>query len=139
MRRISILLAVAAILIAAVVGYTFKLRYQRDASRKAIPAPEIGELYEALANKGWHYEKDDPQTNRPITKVLAKSAQIVKDPYTFELRDMTLRLYAKDGASYTFVETDKALFDEGSGLMKSQGPVSIIMNVPRHRMRRTAS
>ena len=130
MRRISLLLAVAAILLAAVVGYTFRLRYQRDAARKAMPAPVIGESYEALANQGWHYEKDDPQTNRPVTKVLAKSAQIVKDPYTFELREMTLRLYAKDGTSYTFVKTDKALFDEGSGVMKSQGPVSIIMNVP---------
>ncbi len=130
MRRISLLLAVAAVLLAAVVGYTFRLRYQRDAARKVLPAPEIAAALEAVANQGWHYEKDDPQTNRPITKVLAKSAQIVKDPYTFELRDMALRLYAKDGTSYTYVKTDKALFDEGSGVMKSQGPVFIIMNVP---------
>jgi len=130
MRRISLLLAVAAVVIAAVVGYTFKLRYQRDASRKAIPAPEIAAALEAVANKGWHWWKKDTDTNKLIADVRAKSARIVKDPYTFELHDMTLRLYAKDGNSYTFVQTDKALFDEGSGVMKSQGPVLIIMHVP---------
>ena len=130
MRRISGFLAVAAILIAIVVAYTYKLRLDADAKRKAIPTPEIAAALEAVANKGWHWWKHDPDTNKLISDVKARSAQIVKDPYTFELRGMTLRLYAKDGASYTFIKTDKALFDEGSGVMRSQDPVLIIMHVP---------
>ena len=78
-------------------------------SEKPFPLPKIDAALEALANKGWHYSKDDPQTNRPMTRVTAKSAQIVKDPYTFGLRGMVLRLYAKDGASYTFVHYQQSL------------------------------
>lgn len=130
MRRISVLLAFAAILLSAVVAYTYKLRVQKDSTRPLAPAPEIKNGYEALANMGWHYEKDDPQTNKPVVKVTAKSFEATHDPSTFELKDLALRLYNKDGSSYTYVNSGRALFNEGSGVLKSEGPVSIIMNVP---------
>lgn len=130
MRRISVLLAFAALLLSAVVGYTYKLRVEKDKKRPALPAPVIDEKLEALAKAGWHWQKDDPQTNKPVVRVEAASFQGVHQPSTFELKDVKLRIYNKDASSYTYVKSGEALFNEASGVLKSDGPVSIIMNVP---------
>jgi lipopolysaccharide export system protein LptA len=130
MRRISVLLAFAAILLSAVVAYTYKLRVDTERKRPVLPVPAIDTALEALAKSGWHWQKDDPQTNRPIVRVEAKSFQGAHEPSTFELTDVRLRLYDKDAGSYTYVRSGHALFDEASGVLKSAGPVSIIMNVP---------
>jgi lipopolysaccharide export system protein LptA len=130
MRRISLLAAIAAVFLSAVVGYTYKLRVDKEKQHRALPRPAIRVGYEARAPSGWQYQKDDPQTNKPVVRVTAKSFQATHDPSTFELHDLALRLYNKDGSSYTYVKSDKALFDERSGLLKSDGPVHIVMNVP---------
>jgi lipopolysaccharide export system protein LptA len=133
MRRISLMAAVAAVFLSGVVGYTYKLRADRDKERRAAPAPHIKVGYEARAPSGWQYQKDDPQTNKPVVRVTAKSFEATHDPSTFELHDLALRLYNKDGSSYTYVKSGKALFDERSGLLKSDGPVNMVMNVPADR------
>lgn len=130
MRRISLLLATVAFLITAAVGYTYKLRLDKIKSTHALPPPKIKTGYEAQAPTGWHYAKDDPQTGKPIVRVEAKSFQATHDPSTFELQALALRLYNKDGGSYTYVKTDHALFNEGSGILKADGPVSMVINVP---------
>jgi lipopolysaccharide export system protein LptA len=130
MRRISVLLGFAALLLSAVVGYTYKLRLDKDKKRPTLAVPAIDTALEALANSGWHWQKDDPQTNRPIVRVEAKSFQGAHQPSTFELQDVRLRLYDKDAGTYTYVRSGQALFNEASGVLKSDGPVSIIMNVP---------
>jgi lipopolysaccharide export system protein LptA len=129
MRRISILLAFAVISLAAIVGYTYSLRVEKSRKHAAHPTPKIEKGYEALASGGWTYDKYDPTTNKRIVHVTAKSFQATSDPSTFELHQLALRLY-KNGSSYTYVKSDSALFDERSGVLKSQGPVFIIMNVP---------
>ncbi|MBV9301212.1 MAG: LPS export ABC transporter periplasmic protein LptC [Acidobacteriaceae bacterium] len=130
MRRISVLLAFAAILLSALVAYTYRLRVEKEKKRPPIPAPAIDTKLEALAKSGWHWQKDDPQTNKPIVRAEARSFEAAHQPSSFELKDVGLRLYAKDASSYTYVRSREALFDEGSGVLKSDGPVSIIMNVP---------
>ena len=130
MRRISVVLAFAAILLSAAVGYTYKLRRDAVARSHIIPPPQIAPRYEATSPQGWHYQKDDPQTNKPVVKVEAASAQATHDPSTFEIHGLALRLYDKDASSYTYVKSDKAFFDERSGLLKSDGPVYIVINVP---------
>ena len=129
MRRTSLLLAVAAVLIAVVVGYTYWLRL-KSTNKHVAPAPKVASGIEGVARSGWHYQKDDPQANRPIIRVDADSFQATKDPSTFELHALALRLYNKKAASYTLVKSESGLFDERSGLLKSEGAVSIIMNVP---------
>src|SRR4051794_35155219 len=133
MRRISIPLAVAAIALAIAVAYTYRLRLLKDLRAKVAAAPDIKNGYESVAPTGWRYQKDDPQSGKPVVRVDAKSFQATHDPSTFELHDLSLRLYAKSGENYTFVKTTRALFDERSGLMKSEGPVRIVMNVPEDR------
>ncbi len=130
MRRTSILLLFAAVLASAFVGYTWKLRLDKQRKQHVAPSPQIKNGYEATASSGWLSWKDDPQTNKHIYRVQAKSFQATHDPSTFELRDLALRLYDKAGTSYTYVKSERALFDERSGVMKSDGPVSIVMNVP---------
>ena len=130
MRRFSVFLAVALVLISLVVGYTLKVRLERARKAHLPAAPPIKTGYEGVANSGWRYQKDDPQTNKPIVRVDAAAFEGTHDPSTFELKDVRLRLYDKKASSYTYVISGRALFDEGSGTLKSDGPVYMVINVP---------
>ncbi len=130
MRRYSLLLAIALLLISGVVGYTLKLRIEKARAAHVRPAPRIKTGDEGLAPSGWQYSKSDPQTNKPIVRVVAKAFEGTHDPSTFELKGVGLRIYHKTASSYTYVKTEQALFDEGSGVLKSEAPVFIVMNVP---------
>ncbi len=132
MRRFSLLLAAAAVLVAFVVGLTYQLRSQIG-GRHTAPTPNIQPSTETVANNGWEYKKDDPQTNKPVVIVHAKSLEATQAPATFKLRGLELRLFHKNGESYTYVQGDSALFDEVSGSLKSEGPISIVMNVPHDK------
>jgi lipopolysaccharide export system protein LptA len=130
MRRISVLLALAAVLLSGAVAYTLKLRIAQARKARVAPAPQIAVGYEAKSPDGWTENKDDPQTGKPIVRLRADSAEATHDPSTLEIHGLALRLYDKSASSYTYVRCEKGLFDERSGLLKSQGPVSIVMNVP---------
>jgi lipopolysaccharide export system protein LptA len=133
MRRISVLLAGAVILLTFVVAYTYKLSVDRSRRRHALPAPQIANKYKGEALRGWEWNSDDPQTNKPVVRATAKSYHATDSPSTLEIRGLALRLYDKKASSYTFVKSDLALLDEGSGMLKSSGPVTIVMNVPADR------
>ena len=130
MRRTSSLLAFAAILLTAAVAYTYKLRLDNDIRHKVHAAPQVRTGDETVADRGWVWDKDDPQTNKPVVRLRARSVRATKDPSTFELHEMALRLYEKTGATYTYVRSGAALYDEKSRVMRSEGPVTIIRNVP---------
>lgn len=132
MRRLSVFLAVAAVLLAILIGYTLEQRLTRLRNAHAAAAPPIRPGSEALATE-WNYNKSDDKTGRPIVRVHAKSFEATHDPSTFELHDLSLRLYSTDGQSYTYVRSERALFDEKSELMKSAGPVSLVINVPANK------
>jgi lipopolysaccharide export system protein LptA len=129
MRRISVFLAIAAILLVGAVGYTYKLRLDKARARRAVPVPQIKVGDEGIA-QDWHEEKTDDKTGKPIMRAVAASFEGTHDPSTFELKGVRIKLYDKNAGSYTYVKSDKALFNEGSGLLTSQGPVHIIINVP---------
>jgi len=133
MRRYSLLLAVAFLLISAGVGYTLKVRIDKARAARVTPIPAIRPVDEGLAPSGWQWKKEDPQTNKIVVKVDAESFEGTHDPSTFELTGVRLRLYEKTGAAYTYVKTQKALFDEGSGVLKSEAPVYIVRDVPADR------
>ncbi len=130
MRRYSLVLAAALLVISAVVGYTLKLRLDKARAAHVFAPPAIRTVDEGVAPSGWRYQKDDPQTNRPIVKVDARTFEGTHDPSTFELKGVALRLYNKSGSSYTYVKSEQALFDEGSGVLKSQAPVYMVIDVP---------
>ena len=130
MRRFSILLGVAALVLAAVVGYTYSRRLDRGAARIAQPPPALPIRFDAAGDSGWVYRKSDPNTHQPIVRAEARAYQRVKEPSTSLVEGLKLRLYNKLGTVYTFVECEKAVFDEASGVMTTDGAVSIIMQVP---------
>jgi lipopolysaccharide export system protein LptA len=130
MRRLSIILGLAALALAAVVGYTYSRRLDRGAARVVAPPPALPVDIDAAGNSGWVYHKSDPITHQPIVRAEARAYQRIKEPSTSRVEGLKLRLYNKLGTLYTFVECDKALFDEASGVMTTDGAVSIIMKVP---------
>ncbi len=129
MRRFSLLLAIAVLLLSGLVGYTYRLRIEKERSEKGRPRPEMALNLEAQA-KGWHWQKDDPDTNKPVVRVDASAFVAVQQPYTFRLQEVKLRLYDKGGSTYTYVRTASGIFDQWSGVLKSEAPVTIIMHVP---------
>jgi lipopolysaccharide export system protein LptA len=129
MRRYSLFLAVALVAISALVGYTLKLRLDKARAAHVFKPPAIKPVDEGVAPTGWEYKEDDPQTG-PVVRVNARSYEGTRDPSTFELKGVVLRLYDKKGKSYTYVKTEQALFDEGSGILKSEAPVYLVINVP---------
>lgn len=129
MRRISSILAVAALLLAVAVGYTYKLRRERDEAKKHEATPQIRKGIEHLAHV-WTYDSSDPKTGQPVVHLEAQISLAMSDPSTLELHDLKIRLYDKQGGKYTFVSGPKATFDERSGVLKSAGNVHIVVNVP---------
>lgn len=130
MRRLSMLLGLAALVLAAVVGYTYSKRLDRGAARIVAPPPALPVHIDAAGNNGWVYRKSDPITHQPIVRAEARAYQRIKEPSTSLVDGLKLRLYNKLGTFYTFVECEKAVFDEASGVMTTDGAVSIIMKVP---------
>ncbi len=129
MRRISVPLAIAALVVSLIVAYTYRVRVLRRQHDHPVPAPHIQEKLETVA-RVWVYDKDDPNTNKPVVRARAGSLDGTKDPATLALKDVRLRLYSKDGTQYTYVSSARAFFDERSGILKSDAPVTIVMNIP---------
>jgi lipopolysaccharide export system protein LptA len=130
MRRASSLLAIAAILIIGIVGFTYSLRRGKAHHSARGMSTVLTSSEDGVAPQGWRYDKDDPQTNRPVVRLYAASFRATNNPSTFELHGLALKLFNKKDANYTYIKAAKALFDERSEVMKSDGPVSIVMNVP---------
>ncbi len=130
MRRASFFLALAVILITAVVGITYSIRRAHARHKLRPPSVALKPSEDGIAPLGWKYDKDDPQTNRPVVRLYAASFRATNNPSTFELHGLALKLFNKKDANYTYIKADKALYDERSEIMTSDGPVSIVMNVP---------
>src|SRR6185312_15727629 len=130
MRRISVLLAGAVILLTVAVAYTYKLSLDRNRREHPAPIPHIAKKYKGEALSGWRYNTDDPKTNEPVVRATAKSYHATDNPSTLDIQGLHLRLYDKKAASYTYVTSDQAVLDEASQVLRSAGPVTIVMNVP---------
>ena len=130
MRRFSLFLALAVLVLSGAIGYTYKLRADKARRSPRQAAPEVRRGYEAVASSGWRWDKDDPVTNKPMVRVYAKAFQATHDPSTFELHGLALKLFNKDASAYTYISTDQAFFNEGSEQLKSDDLVRIVMNVP---------
>ena len=130
MRRASSLFALAAIFIMAVVGITYAIRRAEVRHKKRDRPPNLQVSEDGLALQGWRYSKDDPETNKPVARLYADSFRATNNPSAFELHGLALKQFNKKDANYTYIKAEKALFDERSEVMTSDGPVSIVMNVP---------
>jgi lipopolysaccharide export system protein LptA len=130
MRRASFLLAFAVILLSAFVAITYSVRRAHASHKPHLLSTALKPSEQGIAPLGWKYDKDDPKTNRPVVRLYAASFRATNDPSTFELHGLALKLFNKKDANYTYIKADKALFDERSEVMTSEGPVTIVTNVP---------
>jgi lipopolysaccharide export system protein LptA len=130
MRRLSVLLGLAAIILSAIVGYTYSQRTKSGTGSAPTPPPAMPPSLEATGSGGWVYKRSNAITHQPEVRAAARAYSRIKEPSTSLVEDLKLRLYNKEGSSYTYVQSSKAVFDEASGVMTSDGDVAIIMNVP---------
>ncbi len=73
------------------------------------------------STQGWHYIKDDPATKHHLLTVSSDRFRIGKQPHTFELEGVTVRVYTRNGAGYRVIRSDKAIVDE-NGHTLTYGP-----------------
>jgi len=126
MRRLRWLILAAISVILVAVGATYygrMTRMREDAPRR----PEPLQSGIDLAAEGWHIRKTDH--GRPIVEVKARSFRQVKEPLSFELEGVELKLFHDDGESYDQVETARATYDESAGTLYSEGQVQITKGV----------
>jgi hypothetical protein len=69
---------------------------------------------------GWVYRRSNAITHQPEVRAEARAYSRVKEPSTSLVEDLKLRLFNKQGSTYTYVQSAKAVFDEASGIMTSE-------------------
>jgi lipopolysaccharide export system protein LptA len=126
MRPVRWLILVTISIIIVAVGATYYGRMTR--MRENAPGrPEPLKSGIDLSAEGWHIRKTDH--GRPVVEVKARSFQQVKEPSSLQLEGVELKLFHEDGQSYDQVETAKASYDEGTGVLYSEGQVQITRGV----------
>lgn len=119
-----ILIVILAILVS--VGYLYTS--QREAQLGSAPAapPSLPGNISTKAD-GWYWSKSD--NNRTVVEVRAKEFQQNTQTQRFELQDVDLKLFHKDGNGYDAVKSARAEFDMASGTMFSEGDVEMRMGL----------
>lgn len=128
MRRFAsllFLLAMAAIALYVVKAYRDRIAEQK---RRAPAAPDsLPQQVHATASD-WTWEKSSG--DGPAVSVKARHFRQIREPDQFELEGLELRIYRKDGKTYDYVRSDRAVFDLAEATLFSEGEAQIIMGVP---------
>lgn len=116
--------------LAAVTAFTAATYYiQRKAQRAARPkasAPLPANISATADYWTWELK----QGELPKVTVRARSFQQVKEPSSFLLEGVEMRVYAADGGSYSLIKSARASFDTSSGELYSEGEVDITTGIP---------
>src|SRR2546421_3860789 len=124
--RWLLLVAIAAIL----GGIWYKYRLQRDILLRDKPAAP-----EALAaelngkSQGWRTVEKDHATGRIRYAIAAESMQQARDSRV-ELKNVEMKLYAKDGKTYNLVKSAAASYDPNARSLFSEGETEITIGIP---------
>jgi lipopolysaccharide export system protein LptA len=125
--RWLLLVAIAAILGGVVYQYRAQKRLlARDTP--VAPAPLSTELKSSAEH--WHYRDTDLKTGRIKSDIDAESMQQVKDASRVDLKNVTLKIYGRDGKTYDLVKSASATFNTAEKSLYSQGDVEITLDLP---------
>ena len=125
--RWLLLVAMAAILGGVVYQYRAQKRLlARDTP--VAPAPLPADLKSSAEH--WHYRDTDLKTGRTKSDIDAEGFQQVKDDSRANLRNVTLKIYGKDGKTYDLVKSAAATFNTAEKTLYSQGDVEITLDLP---------
>lgn len=127
MRRLRPLFLIAIVAIGAYLAHVY--RQQIEAQRRQAPPPPraLPQQVNATASD-WHWEKSSGQG--PMVSVRAKNFRQIKEPNHFELEQIELKIYRRDGRTYDRVTSDRAVFDLAEAYLYAEGEANITMGVP---------
>ncbi|MFN3324623.1 MAG: LPS export ABC transporter periplasmic protein LptC [Bryobacteraceae bacterium] len=127
MRRTRWILLVGIVILLGALGLTFY--FQREFLRGRAPQ-RPSPLPDNLNATAEYWSWSNTTNGVTNAEIRARSFREIKDPPSFELEEVELRLYRNDGASFDLVKSASALFDPSAGTMYSEGEVEITMGVP---------
>ena len=125
--RWLLLVAIAAIL----GGVVYQYRAQKKllaGNMPVAPAPLSADL--SASSQHWQYRDKDLKTGRIKSDIDAESMQQVKDASRVDLKNVTMKVYGKDGKTYDLVKSAAATFNTAEKSLYSEGDVEITLNLP---------
>jgi lipopolysaccharide export system protein LptA len=126
--RWLLLVAIAAIL----GGVVYQYRAQKKIlARNAPPAPQPLAADLSAASQHWQFRDTDLKTGRIRSDIDAESMQQVKDASRVDLKNVTMKIYGKDGQTYDLVKSAAATFNTNEKSLYSEGAVEITINLPK--------
>ncbi len=127
MRRTRRLLLLVLVILVVAVGFSYwASRRLQKASAPERPKSLPPQVSAAAGDWRWAYHDGD----RPVVEVRARDFRQVREPSRFELDQVELRLYHKDGKVFDQVRAARADFDLERKALHSEGEVEITMGVP---------
>jgi len=125
--RWLLLVAIAAILGGVVYQYQAQKKLLAG-NTPAAPAPLAADLKSSAEH--WQHREKDLKTGRIKSYIEAEGMQQVKDESHVDLKNVTLKIYGKDGTTYDLVKSAAATFNTAEKSLYSQGDVEITLNLP---------
>lgn len=122
--RWLVLLALAVVTAFTAATYYIQRKAQRQ-NRPQASAPLPANI--SATADFWTWELK--QGEHPKVTVKARTFQQVKEPSTFLLEGVEMRVYAADGGSYSLVKSARANFDTAGGELYSEGEVDITTGI----------
>ena len=123
--RWLVLFALAAVTAFTAATYYIQSKAQRAARPKAS-APLPANI--SATADFWTWELK--QGELPKVAVRARTFQQVKEPSSFLLEGVEMKVYDETGGSYSLIKSARASFDTASGELYSEGEVDITTAIP---------
>lgn len=127
MRRTRWLLLILFVVLSSAVGFTYWLRRMHQQRESPPLPPPLPQSVSAKADD-WRWRQTG--NGHPTVEVRAKGFQQITEPSRYELTDVELRVFARDGQSFNRVRCARAEFDIAAGILFSPGDVEILIGVP---------
>ncbi len=68
-------------------------------------------------NASWHFQKEDPLTNKKIAEIDAVSFQQIANGQAKLLHNVTARFYNSAGSSYKLITSQEAIVDQKTDIL----------------------
>ena len=127
MRRFRRLILALIVVVCVAIGAIY-YRIHSDTQKAADQTPPPKRSDKKLHQENFDYIKHEG--TREIVHVIAKEFTQIGDTDKYDLIDVDLRLFHKDGQTFDQVKSKKAQFDQTSGILFSDGDVEITMGIP---------
>src|SRR2546430_16047534 len=113
--------------IAAILGsLTLKYRASRQAQQdQAVAKPDALSTDLNSSAQHWSHREKDHQTGRILYDLDAESMQQVKDSSRVDLKNITMKVYNKEGDKYDLVRSAAAAFSVGEHHLYADGEVKM--------------